>query len=145
MASRRACSVPFLASVMSFSTNGRTALALATVVMIRSWRNSASARLRISARRWEALRPSLRPALRCRMSFIPLPTSPERQQEALACAAGCLSLLPSQRRRQFHAQLQVALFEFGLHFLQGRFAEVADLQQLLVGADHQVAHRRDAL
>jgi FkbM family methyltransferase len=69
-ANRRACSVPFLANVMSFSTNGRTYLAFSTVVIIRSWRNSAIAKLRCIAKRCEALRFSFRPALRCRISVV---------------------------------------------------------------------------
>src|SRR5262249_53672023 len=137
-ASRRMCSdfcgfaMPCLASVMSFSTNGRTSFALATVVIIRSFSNSASVRLRNIAWRWLALRPSVRPALRCLMAvFLP---------KSRYAASG----LAPYGRRQFHSQLQAALLQFGFHFLQRGFAEVSHFQQFLIGADHQITNRGDA-
>jgi hypothetical protein len=45
---RRVCSVSFFASVIIFSTSGRTALALGTVVMMRSCSITLVARLRSS-------------------------------------------------------------------------------------------------
>src|SRR5687768_13669261 len=127
--SRRACRVPRLARVISRSTNGRTSLAFATVVTMRSWRNSANARLRNSALRWAALRPRRRPAFRCLMSL----------RSWLPAYVACLS----PRRAEPHAQRQAALGQLLLHFLQRRLAEVPHLQQLAVVADDEVAHRRD--
>src|SRR6187200_1506412 len=56
---RRACRSPRLASVISFSTSGLTALALAWVVLMRSWSMTSTQRLASSALRCEALRDSL--------------------------------------------------------------------------------------
>src|SRR6476646_4204439 len=58
-ACRRACRSPRLASVISFSSSGLTALALASVVLMRSWSMTSLARLRSSDLRCEALRESL--------------------------------------------------------------------------------------
>src|SRR4051794_21166345 len=59
IARRRACRSPRLASVISFSTSGLTALALASVVLIRSWSMTSLHRLRNRAFRWAAERESL--------------------------------------------------------------------------------------
>src|SRR4051794_7599486 len=56
---RRACRSPFLASVISFSTSGLTALALASVVLMRSWSMISTHRFASSALRCEASRDSL--------------------------------------------------------------------------------------
>src|SRR5438093_863335 len=55
---------------MSFSTKGRTSLAFSTVVIIRPCSKRALAKLRFSAKRWLALRPSFRPAFKCRIVGI---------------------------------------------------------------------------
>src|SRR5687768_16940670 len=47
--------------------------------------------------------------------------------------------------RYLHPQVHAALLELPFRFLQRRLAEVADLQQLVVAADHQVADGGDAL
>ena len=60
-----------------WSARPRTALALASVVMIRSWRNSATSRFRKSAQRCAVTRPSLKPALPCLISRSPRPRAPE--------------------------------------------------------------------
>src|SRR5919202_6090046 len=70
-ASRRACSVPERALVMSFSTNGRSSLAFASVVSIAPRSMSEVARLRISASFCSLVRRSCRPALRCRIGLLP--------------------------------------------------------------------------
>src|SRR3954463_5456086 len=59
IACRRACRSPRLASVISFSTSGLTALAFASVVLMRSWSMTSTQRLASSALRCEALRDSL--------------------------------------------------------------------------------------
>ena len=48
---QRAATSPFLANVISFSATGRTALALASVVLMCSWTNSWAA-MPFSIRRW---------------------------------------------------------------------------------------------
>src|ERR671933_539024 len=53
---RRACRSPLRASVISFSISGLTALALASVVLIRSWSMTSMQRLASSALRCEASR-----------------------------------------------------------------------------------------
>ena len=60
MAWRRACRSPFLPSVTSFSTKGRSSLALGRVVVICSCLISEAAMLANIAVRWLAVRPSLR-------------------------------------------------------------------------------------
>src|SRR3954471_1080595 len=59
IACRRACRSPLRASVISFSISGLTALALAWVVLIRSWSMTSMQRLASSALRCEASRESL--------------------------------------------------------------------------------------
>src|SRR3954447_24049371 len=59
IACRRACRSPRFASVISFSTSGLTALAFASVVLMRSWSMTSTQRLASSALRCEALRDSL--------------------------------------------------------------------------------------
>src|SRR3954468_2932597 len=56
---RRACRSPRLASVMSFSSSGLTALALASVVLMRSWSMTSTHRLAIRDLRCAASRDSL--------------------------------------------------------------------------------------
>jgi hypothetical protein len=59
MACRRACRSPFLASVISFSISGLTALALASVVLIRSWSTISTHRFASSDLRCAESRESL--------------------------------------------------------------------------------------
>src|SRR5690606_12652095 len=58
---RRACRSPRLALVISRSASGRSRLALASVVVIRPWRNSAVARLARIRRSCAGLPPNRRP------------------------------------------------------------------------------------
>lgn len=46
--------------------------------------------------------------------------------------------------RDLHSQVQAAFRQLLLDLTQSRFAEVADFEQFFVGADHQIAHGRDA-
>src|SRR5438105_15486469 len=55
---------------MSFSTNGRSSLALASVVSVAPCSMSDDARLRISASFCSLVRRSERPAFRCRMCLL---------------------------------------------------------------------------
>src|SRR5215216_2914146 len=113
---RRACRSPFLASVISFSISGLTALAFAWVVLMRSWSMTSTHRLASSALRCAASRESLWRVFWWRM------------------AGG--SLVRPQR--------QPALRE-GLDDLVDRLlAEVRDRRQLALGLGHEVADRLDA-
>src|SRR5437016_3487269 len=69
-ASRRECSVPLFALVISFSTKGRSSLALASVVSMAPCSMSDAARFRISASFCSLVRRSDRPALRCRIGLL---------------------------------------------------------------------------
>src|SRR5215210_5078006 len=116
IACRRACRSPRLASVISFSTSGLTALAFASVVLMRSWSMTSRARFMNSDLRCEALRESFLRSCRCRIAAGRLP------------------------RTQGHApRLE------GLDHLFDRFAtEVRDRVQLRLGLLQQVADRLDA-
>jgi hypothetical protein len=67
---RRAAIVSLLARVTIFSTNGLTTLALAGVVMIRSWSTRLLAMFFIMAWRWLVVRPNRFPAQRCLMCLL---------------------------------------------------------------------------
>src|SRR3712207_1620833 len=70
MACRRACRSPRLASVMSFSSSGLTAFALASVVRMRSWSMTSTHRFASSDLRCEAVRESLCRVFWWRMSVV---------------------------------------------------------------------------
>src|SRR3954449_9382368 len=70
IACRRACRSPLRASVISFSISGLTALALAWVVLIRSWSMTSMHRLASSALRCAASRESLWRGFLWRMSVL---------------------------------------------------------------------------
>src|SRR5207248_8283255 len=63
---RRAATLSFLAVVMTFSTQRRSSLPLASVVSIRPWSSKDVTRLRLIAFRCAVLRLNLRPAFWCR-------------------------------------------------------------------------------
>src|SRR3954451_20893442 len=67
---RRACRSPRLGSVMSFSTSGLTALALASVVSIRSCSMTSLQRFLSSALRWALSRLSLPRLLAWRIAAV---------------------------------------------------------------------------
>src|SRR5215216_3168217 len=118
IACRRACRSPFLASVISFSSSGLTALALASVVLMRSWSMTSTHRLASRALRCDASRESL-----CRVFWW------------------------RTGGRRFYLvgpQRQTALGQ-GLDDLVDRLlAEVRDRRQLALGLRDEVAHRLDA-
>src|SRR5215212_11690516 len=74
MASRREWPSPFLARVISRSSSGLTALALASVVWMRSWSITSRQRFMNSALRCAASRDSLPFWLRWRMAVGTLPS-----------------------------------------------------------------------
>src|SRR5262245_56345621 len=69
---RRAWSEPAFALVTSFSTNGRTAFALAMVVLMRPCSMRLTARFDRSASRWPCVRRSLTVFRWCRMCVFSL-------------------------------------------------------------------------
>src|ERR687885_740148 len=78
IACRRACRSPRLASVISFSSSGLTALALASVVLIRSWSITSTHRLASSDLRCAASRESL-----CRVRWWRMALVVAQRQPAL--------------------------------------------------------------
>src|SRR6185295_510183 len=136
-ARRRACSVPVFAFVMSFSTNGRSSLALASVVSMAPLSMSDDARFRISASFCSLVRRSCRPALRCRIaSLLHVVRSGRRG-------------LARRRAPIHHAQPAIGLFEahpeiepFTLEqirdLLERLFAEVLHLQDLAFRLPYQI-------
>src|SRR5437660_178265 len=102
--------------------NGRSSLAFATVVTIRSCSISARDRLRIRARREAAFRPRVRPATRCRMVVTQVGWA-----SPTVCRWWAVPTLrdrsAADRRGQLHAQAQAPLLQLLLHFLQRRLAE----------------------
>src|SRR5436190_10659554 len=102
-------------SVIIFSATGRTALAFASVVLIRPCSISAPARFEYSALRCAASRPSFLPARWCLMSSAVV--SPQ------------IETLGGQRL---------------LHFLDGLAPEIRDRGQLGVRLGHELADRLDS-
>src|SRR3954467_4821528 len=141
-ASRRACSVPVFAFVMSFSTNGRSSLALASVVKMAPLSMSDVARFRISASFCSLVRRSWRPALRCRIALL------------LHVVRSGSRRLAWRRTPIEHAQPAAGFFEphpkiepFALEqigdLLERLLAEILDLQDLALGLAYQIAQRAD--
>src|SRR5262245_65704622 len=122
--SRRAWRVSRLLSVMSFSANGRSSFAFIRVVVILSCPNSDVERLRSTARRWDDVRPSLRPWTRCFM---------ERSPRAFRLAAGLE--LPGVDR---HAERESHLGEDVLDLVERLAAEVLGLEHLGLGLGHEI-------
>src|ERR1051325_6579001 len=142
-ASRRLCSVPVRALVISFSTNGRSSLAFASVVSIAPWSMSDDARLRINASFCSLVRRSCRPALRCRIGLLLHVVGRGRGGAAgrstpveHAHAAVAVLLEP-------HSEVQsVALEEIG-DLLQRLLSKILHLENLTLGLPHEVAQRPD--
>src|ERR687893_1204896 len=116
IASRREWPSPFFASVISRSSSGLTALALASVVWMRSWSITSRHRFMNSALRCAESRDSFPLCFRWRMAAGTLPGA----QPQPACVEGLLDLLDRLA------------------------AEVRDRRQLGLGLLHEVADRLDA-
>src|SRR5260370_24830678 len=109
--------------------------------------------LRYCASRCVALRFSFFPPRRCLIAVVRSPWSVVRSNNSQTAAPGTRSvvrlLLPTADRvlttkLEFRAERQPALGQLLLYFTERGFAEVADFEQLLVGAYHQIADRCDA-
>src|SRR5881394_3053103 len=105
-----------LPSVITFSTNGRSALAFGKVVMTRSWKMSDTVKFLRSAARCAVFRCSDLPATLCIMA-VGL-----RRSLVLAHA---------------EAQVEAERGELVLDLLERGLAEVAHLEQLRLGHLHQ--------
>src|SRR5437867_3679315 len=148
----RAPKSPRLAKVIMRSARRRVSLALATVVSIRSYWNSAVTRFRSSARRWEAVRLSFRWSLRCRMFAVPFAGAPP-SLGAFACAVsggvlGCLRVEPDRGLAlvvlvDLHTERQSHLAQDVLDLLERLATEVAVLQHLRLALLDQVPDRLD--
>src|SRR5436190_13651343 len=123
------CTPPFLALVTHFSTTGRSALALASVVTSASAAISDATRFAIIAFWWAASPPNLRP-------FRGVPRiSPGPRQPRPRTRTGASQLL--------RAQGEPALVELLDHLVERLLAEVGDGQQVVDRLLDQLAHRVD--
>src|SRR5580765_7033505 len=141
-ASRRACSVPAFAFVISFSTKGRSSLAFASVVSIAPCSMSDDARLRMSASFCSLVRRSERPALRCRIDL-------------LLHVVGRRGGGPARRRSPIkdphaftvlfvpHPEIQSLALEKIGDLLERLLAEILDLQNLVLRLPDEIAERVD--
>src|SRR5256714_7602239 len=118
---RRACTSPRLALLMSRSASGRTALARASVVWMRSDTNSEAARFD-SMCFWCCGLPPKRGPLR---------------------GAGTALLLPGDGGRGRAGQREAAVVEALEHLLQRLLAEVGDAEEVLLGAGDRLAEAVD--
>src|SRR5437899_4279458 len=118
---RRAATLSFLAVVMTFSTQRRSSLPLASVVWMRPWSSKDVTRLRLIALRWAVLRLNLRPAFWCRTR---------------------LGLL-DQDLGQLIRREEAALYQFFFDLVQRLPAEVAQAQKILLAQRHQLADLGD--
>src|SRR5689334_16208805 len=142
---RRAARSPCLPNVIMRSARRRVSFAFATVVSMRSYWNSAVTRLRSSACRCSALRPSRRWSLRCLMGFL---FATRRGPLAPPGASGSLDLGPGRGlvlvvRAHVHAEVEAHLGEDVLDLLERLAAEVAELEHLGLALLHQLADGLD--
>src|SRR5579872_792863 len=120
-ACRRAWRSPRRPSVIIFSAYGLTALAFASVVLMRPCSISEHARFAYSALRWAESRPSFLPLRACRTLGL--------QGPAAAVVA---------------AEVETVLLQRLLDLFDRLLAEVRDRRQLVLGLRHEVADRLDA-
>src|SRR5579872_1700368 len=120
-ACRRAWRSPRRPSVIIFSAYGLTALAFASVVLMRPCSISEQARFAYSALRWAESRPSFLPLRACRTLRL--------QGPAAAVVA---------------AEVETVLLQRLLDLFDRLLAEVRDRGQLVLGLHHEVADRLDA-
>src|SRR4051794_22693630 len=161
--SRRLCRSPFLALVISFSATGRSTRALVSVVVIRPCSNSAVARFETINRWWAGLPPRRAPFLGVgigSLSFLPSRVRysdrwcvGERERSVLlvlderVVVVGAVRRQGGRRVEPGRAVLegQAHLDQLGLDLVDRLGAEVADVEQVLLRAGHELAHGVDAL
>src|SRR5918999_3675632 len=132
-ARRRACSVPVRAFVISFSTNGRSSLALASVVSIAPFSMSDVARFRISASFCSLVRRSCRPAFRCRMSLLRFLVVRRGRSGAAGRRPPIEDSHPVAAFLEPHSEVQTLALKQLRDLLERLLAEVLDLQDLVLG------------
>src|SRR5262245_15625459 len=110
------------------SAKRRTSFAFSSVVLMRSWLNSSATRVRYSEARCAGVRPSFRPAFKCRMV-------PSRASGGLLLAhhAPPLELLARREVLEPHAERQTHLGEQLLDLVERLAAEVLGLEHLGFG------------
>src|SRR5687767_5609522 len=136
--SRRACRSPRRARVMSRSANGRSSLALASVVTTRPCSNRLVAMLLSIARLWLDVRESCRPLARCRMLELPARGGLRHRGHAGAGDAQLAVVL-----LEAHAEVEpLALQQLG-DLAQRLLAHVLHLQQIVLAELHQILERPD--
>src|SRR5689334_5338414 len=131
---RRLARLSVLARVISGSATRRSVLALASVVLISSWRNSAEARFCMLALWWLLLWPRWLPWVPWRMVLLPS-----------RCGAGLRRHLRRRPVLERHAEVQVVRAQRIADLGQRLLAQVRRLQQVGLGALHQVADVVDVL
>src|SRR3954449_2810296 len=161
--SRRLCRSPRLALVISFSATGRSTRARASVVVIRPCSNSAVARFETISRWWAGLPPRRAPFLGvgiASLSFLPGRTrypgrcrgDERRGSVLLVLHEGVVVVVAVRRQGGRRVEAGRAVLEGQAHLDQLRLdlvdrlrAEVADVEQVLLRAGHELAHGVDAL
>src|SRR5438270_3800629 len=117
---RRAATLSVFAVVITFSTQRRSSLPLASVVWMRPWSSRDVTRLRLIALRWAVLRANLRPAFWCRI----------------------VSLL-DQDLGQLVRRQEAALYQLFLDLVQRLATEVPKAEQVLFAQGDQLPDFRD--
>src|SRR5918999_2567089 len=140
-ASRRACSVPVRALVISFSTNGRSSFAFASVVSIAPLSMSEVARFRINASFCSLVRRSCRPALRCRIGLLRFLVVGRGRRGAARRRPPVEDPHPVTALLEPHPEVQPFALEQLRDLLERLLAEVLDLQNLILGLADQVTER----
>src|SRR5436190_5303514 len=141
-ASRRACSVPVFALVMSFSTNGRSSFALASVVTMAPLSMSDVARFRISASFCSLVRRSWRPALRCRIASL-LHVVRSGSRGLTRRRAPIHHAQPAIRFLEPHPEIEPLTLEQIRDLLERLLSEILDLQDLALRLTHEISERPD--
>src|SRR6266550_2912449 len=125
-ACRRECRSPRRPSVISFSAYGLTALAFASVVLMRPCSKSEHARFAYIAFRCAESRPSFLPCMPCRIALC---------LEAQPAAAAAVAVVA--------AEVEPVLLQGLLDLLDRLLAEVRDRGELVLRLHHEVADRLD--
>src|SRR5437868_8601545 len=134
MAWRRACRSPRLPNVTSFSTIGRSSLALGSVVSICSCLISAADMLANIALRWLAVRLSFRLVLPWRISYS-LGARPRRGSRLVMVFVAFGQIVDVLWRpvRNVHAQMETHLRQNFLDFVERFAPEIGGAQHLGLG------------
>src|SRR5665213_36705 len=131
IARRRACRSPRLARVTSFSTKGRSSLALGRVVVICSCLIRLAAMFANMAVRWLDVRPSFRCAIPWRMAISPYAGRlTARQSDLVFELLGQVFDVLGRPVGHVHAEMQVHAGQHFLDLVQRLAPEVRGAQHL---------------